>query len=151
MIVVSACLAGMPVRYDGQHKGHKLIQRWLSEKKAIPVCPELLGGLQTPREPAEIVGGTGDDVLEGCAQVIDRKGNDVSDQFIAGAYKTLRRIQELDASLVVLKEDSPSCGSRSIYSGSFNGEKIQGNGVTAALLKKHGIEVCSEHELINQR
>ncbi|EZH65684.1 hypothetical protein DH09_12580 [Bacillaceae bacterium JMAK1] len=149
MIVVSACLAGMPVRYDGQHKGHELIQQWLREKKAIPVCPELLGGLQTPREPAEIVGGTGDDVLEGCAQVFDKTGHDVSDQFIAGAYKTLRRIQELDASLVILKEDSPSCGSQSIYSGSFNGEKIQGNGVTTALLKKHGIEVISEHELIN--
>ena len=120
VIVVSSCLAGLKVRYDGGHCLDDKIGRLVKEKKAITVCPEVLGGLPTPRVPAEIVGGDGEDVLDGKARVIN------------------------ESTLVILKENSPSCGSSMIYNGEFTGEKIAGNGVTAALLKRNGIKVVSE-------
>lgn len=147
MILVSACLAGFEVRYDGNHNAIDMIQKLLAENKAVAVCPEVLGGLPTPRDPAEIVGGTGEDVLDGQARVIDIKGKDVTDMFVKGAQITLQKAQEMDATIVVLKENSPSCGSSMIYNGNFTGEKMAGNGVTSALLKRHGIQVISEHEI----
>ncbi|MNO47649.1 hypothetical protein D3C76_379690 [compost metagenome] len=144
MILVSSCLAGMKVRYNGTDCLDETIQKLLYENKAIAVCPELLGGFSTPREPAEIIGGNGEDVLAGTAKVVDRSGKDVTDMYLKGAYITLAKAQEVSATLVVLKENSPSCGSTMIYNGEFKGKKIAGNGVTTALLRKNGIEVTSE-------
>ncbi|MBA4537366.1 DUF523 domain-containing protein [Bacillus aquiflavi] len=147
MLVVSACLAGINCRYDGGHQLIKKINELVEQRKAIVVCPEVLGGLDTPREPAEIVGGSGEDVLDGKAKVINRLGEDVTDSFIKGAYETLKRVKEVGATAVVLKENSPSCGSNMIYNGNFSNEKVSGEGVTAALLRKEGINVLSEAEM----
>ena len=144
LIVVSACLAGFEVKYNGSHNLHIKINEWFKEKKAIPVCPEVLAGLSIPREPAEIVGGTGEDVLDGKAKVITKTGKDVTAEFINGAEETLKIVKDARASIIIMKERSPSCGSSMIYNGNFNGEKTAGNGVTAALLKRHGIIVVSE-------
>jgi uncharacterized protein YbbK (DUF523 family) len=147
MILVSSCLAGLEVRYNGTHCLDKKIHQLIEENQAITVCPELLGGFTTPREPAEIVGGNGEDVLDGKAKVIEKSGGDVTELYIKGAYATLRKAQEVNATVVVLKEFSPSCGSLMIYNGEFKGKKIVGNGVTTALLKRNGIKVVSEEGL----
>ncbi|KUF36702.1 MULTISPECIES: DUF523 domain-containing protein [unclassified Lysinibacillus] len=148
MILISACLAGLNVRYNGTNSLDEKIQRLMLENKAITVCPELMGGFSTPREPAEIVGGNGGDVLDGKATVIERTGRDVTELYLKGAYATLQKALEVDASLVVLKEYSPSCGSAMIYNGAFNGTKLLGEGVTTALLRRHGIEVLSEEQFL---
>ncbi|MGE7765980.1 DUF523 domain-containing protein [Peribacillus sp. NPDC096540] len=147
MILVSSCLAGLEVRYNGTHSLDNRILRLLEEKKAITVCPELLGGFAIPREPAEIVGGEGEDVLDGKATIIEKSGRDVTELYLKGAHLTLQKAQEVGATLVVLKENSPSCGSATIYNGEFKGMKKGGNGVTAALLKRHGFTVTSEEKL----
>lgn len=147
MILVSSCLAGNPVRYNGTSCLNDRIQKLIDENKAIPVCPELLGGFVTPREPAEILGGDGFDVLSGKAKVMERSGNDVTELYINGAKKTLALAKEMKSTYVVLKEYSPSCGSQNIYNGKFIGEKRAGVGVTTALLEMNGIKVISEQEL----
>lgn len=147
--MVSSCLAGMKVRYNGTDCLDEKIQKLLNENQAIAVCPELLGGFSTPREPAEIVGGDGEAVLAGTAKVVDRSGIDVTELYLKGAYITLEKAQEVSATMVVLKENSPSCGSTMIYNGEFKGKKIAGNGVTATLLRKNGIEVTSEENWLS--
>ena len=146
MILVSSCLAGLEVRYNGTHCLNNKIMKLIEEKKAITVCPELLGGFSTPREPAEIIGGNGEDVLDGKAKVIEKSGRDVTELYIKGAYITLKKAIDVNATVVVLKEYSPSCGSSMIFNGEFIGEKIAGNGVTAALLKRNGLQVISEKQ-----
>lgn len=146
MILVSSCLAGLEVRYDNTHSLNKNIRKLVEENKAVTICPELLGGFSTPREPAEIVGGDGDDVLGGKAKVIDKSGKDVTELYIKGASATLEKAKEINAKIVVLKENSPSCGSSMIYNGEFMGKKIVGNGVTSALLKRNGLRVISEDQ-----
>ncbi|TVX92491.1 DUF523 domain-containing protein [Paenibacillus agilis] len=148
MIMVSSCLAGLEVRYNGTHCLHDKLKQLVDNKQAITVCPELMGGLPTPREPAEIVEGDGYDVLNGAAFIKDRSGVDVTAAYMEGAMRTLELAQQLEATLVVLKENSPSCGSSMIYNGKFIGEKIAGNGITAALLKKHGFSVISEDDFV---
>lgn len=147
MILVSSCLVGIEVRYNGTHCLEGRILKLIEENKAIAVCPELLGGLSTPREPAEIVGGDGGDVLDGKAKVVDQLGRDVTEQFLKGAYDTLKKAQEVKATTIILKEYSPSCGSSMIYNGEFKGKKMIGNGVTSALLKRNGFSVISEEHL----
>ncbi|WP_431027109.1 DUF523 domain-containing protein [Lysinibacillus sp. LZ02] len=149
MIVISSCLAGMKVRYDGNANTVEKIRQLVEEKKAVTVCPEVLGGLPTPRNPAEIIGGDGEAVLDGVARVVDNTGEDVTDAFLQGAYKALEVVQQVGAHTVVLKENSPSCGSNHIYTGEFNGTKKQGAGVTAALLRRHGIHVVSEENFLH--
>lgn len=144
MILVSACLAGLEVRYNGTHCLDKKIRQMIENNQAISVCPELLGGFYTPREPAEIIGGSGEDVLDGKAKVIEKSGRDVTKLYIKGAYETLRKAQEVGATVVILKEFSPSCGSSMIYNGEFKGKKMVGKGVTTALLERNGIQVVSE-------
>lgn len=148
MILISACLAGLEVRYDGTHCKNEALLDLIKTNNVMTVCPEVLGGLLTPREPAEIVGGDGQAVLDGTAKVISKTGQDVTDNFIKGAYATLKRAQELNASMIILKENSPSCGSSMIYDGTFSGSKVVGNGVTAALLKRNGIKVFSEENYV---
>ncbi|NQD68434.1 DUF523 domain-containing protein [Bacillus haikouensis] len=146
MIVVSSCLAGLEVRYNGTHRLDNKIRKLMEENKAITVCPELLGGFSTPREPAEIISGDGEDVLDGKAKVVEKTGRDVTELYIKGAYSTLKKTKEIGATIVVLKEYSPSCGSTMIYNGEFKDKKIIGNGVTTALLKRNGIQVISEKQ-----
>lgn len=146
MILVSSCLAGLEVRYNGTHCLDHKISKLIEENKAIPVCPELLGGFSTPREPAEIIGGIGDDVLDGKAKVVEKSGRDVTEMYLKGAYATLKKAKEVNANVVVLKEHSPSCGSSMIYNGEFKSKKMVGNGVTTALLKRNGLQVISEEQ-----
>ncbi|MGG1572500.1 DUF523 domain-containing protein [Fictibacillus sp. NRS-1165] len=150
MILISACLAGLEVRYNGTHCLNTKIRKLIEENKAVTICPELLGGLPTPREPAEIVGGHGEHVLDGKARVHEKSGRDVTELYIKGANAALEKARELKADTVVLKEFSPSCGSRFIYNGEFKGTKIAGNGVTAALLQRNGIQVLSEDDFLNR-
>ncbi|MEC1622245.1 2-thiouracil desulfurase family protein [Bacillus mojavensis] len=147
MILVSSCLGGIECRYNGSHAASEKIRKLIEEKQAVMACPELLGGFSTPREPAEIIGGTGEDVLNGSAKIITSSGEDVTDLYMKGAAQTLTYAKKINASAVILKENSPSCGSNFIYNGSFSGKKIAGNGVTAALLKQAGYRVISENQL----
>lgn len=149
MILVSACLAGLKVRYNGTDCLDERIGRLIAEKRAMTICPEVMGGLSTPRDPAEIIGGNGDNVLDGKARVISISGEDVTEAFIKGAYSALKKAQEVGATTVVLKENSPSCGSSMIYNGTFSGEKMAGVGVTTALLRRNGIAVISENDLVH--
>ncbi|MCG3400458.1 DUF523 domain-containing protein [Staphylococcus massiliensis] len=146
MIIVSACLVGEPVRYDGDHKLKEDLRQLVADGKAVSVCPEVLGGLAVPREPSEIVGGNGDDVWEGRAKVMTISGRDVTENFKKGALASLEVVREFGGSLVILKSGSPSCGSGEIYDGHFNGGKRSGQGVFTSLLKRYGIEVMDEHE-----
>lgn len=146
VILVSSCLAGLACRYDGSHKLIDRISELVEQNKAVMVCPELLGGFSTPREPAEIKGGTGEDVLEGKAKVYTRSGEDVTELYVKGAYETLKLAKEIRASAVILKESSPSCGTRMIYDGTFNNRKVNGEGITSSLLRKEGFRVLSEEE-----
>ncbi len=146
MNIVSGCLAGCNCRYDQRSCFQEEIERLLKEGKVIPVCPEQLGGLPTPRNPAEIIGGDGFDVLDGKARVVVNRGKDVTEQFVTGAYQALRLAQTVGARWAVLKENSPSCGSSYIYDGTFSGSKKSGVGVTAALFMRNGIKVVSEQD-----
>ncbi|WP_336784325.1 DUF523 domain-containing protein [Paenibacillus illinoisensis] len=148
--LVSSCLAGVACRYNGTASLDEKIQELVAQEQAMMVCPELLGGFSTPREPAEIIGGTGKDVLADTAQVIERGGRDVTDLYIKGAYQTLEWAKRLDVTCVVLKEFSPSCGTQAIYDGNFANHKVQGEGVTSALLRQEGYEVISEIEFMEQ-
>lgn len=144
MIVISACLVGEQVRYDGNHKLDLFYKNLIDNKKAISVCPEILGGLQVPREPAEIIGGDGYDVWNEQTKVVTVSGQDVTHQFKEGAKRALSIIKDLDAQTVILKSDSPSCGSTVIYDGTFTGNKKEGVGVTTALFKLNNVDVYDE-------
>jgi uncharacterized protein YbbK (DUF523 family) len=147
-ILVSRCLLGHRVRYDGGASGpFDQLQLWLDEGRVVPLCPEVAGGLPTPRAAAEIPGGQGAQVLDGEAQVITTLGEDVSAQFLSGAYQALELVQQHRIRIAILKANSPSCGNRLTYDGTFSGVKVSGEGVTAALLKRHGVQVFSELEL----
>ncbi|WP_379970553.1 DUF523 domain-containing protein [Ectobacillus sp. sgz5001026] len=148
MIVVSSCLAGIACRYNGSHHLVSKIENLVREKKAVLVCPEMLSGFSTPREPAEIVGGSGSDVLDGVATVLTKSGEDVTNRYIIGAQKALEVAKREQAACVVLKENSPSCGSSMIHDGSFTDIRKAGEGVTAALLRRNGITVLSDVEFI---
>lgn len=147
-VLVSACLLGRKVRYDGGHSQAEsaILARWKAEGRICVFCPEVSGGLPTPRPPAEIVGGTGTDVLDGHARVVTEEGQDVTDSFVRGAHNALRAALEAGAQVAVLKSKSPSCGSKTIYDGTFSGTRLAGQGVTAALLGRHGIRVFDEAE-----
>lgn len=103
MILVSSCLGGLECRYNGTHCLVEKIHELVRQEKAVMVCPEVLGGLPTPREPAEIIGGTGEDVLDGKAAVINRSGQDVTEQFMKGALLTLELAKKVGATHIVLK------------------------------------------------
>jgi uncharacterized protein YbbK (DUF523 family) len=141
-VLVSACLLGQPVHYDGGSKPRtdRILLRWRAEGRLVSCCPEVEGGLPVPRPPAEIAPGK---PLKICA--ID--GTDVTGSFVRGAEAALAAARAHDIKMAVLKEDSPSCGSTRIYDGTFTGRFVAGAGVTTALLRRHGIRVFSEHAL----
>jgi len=134
--LVSACLLGLPARYDGSEKMCEALLALRDEYILVPVCPEQLGGLATPRNPAEIVG----------TKVFDRQKNDVTTNFQKGAEAVLVLAKILEPDIIIFKERSPSCGVNTIYDGSFTGKKIDGSGITTSLLKKF-YKVISEEDL----
>lgn len=136
-ILISGCLLGVCCRYDGASKPHPMALELAKRHELIPVCPEQLGGLATPRPPAERQG----------KQIIAKTGLDVTEQYRRGAAETLKLCRLLGCEAAVLKERSPSCGNREIYDGTFSGMLIPGDGVTAELLKAHGIPVYGESQL----
>ena len=143
-ILVSRCLLGHRVRYDGGASGpFNLLEQWIAEGRVVPLCPEVAGGLPTPRAAAEIPGGQGGQVLDGQAAVITTDGEDVTTQFLSGAYPALEHVREHGIRIAVLKANSPSCGNLLTYDGTFIGVNVSGEGVTAALLKRHGVQVFS--------
>lgn len=147
-VLVSRCLLGQPVRYDGgAHGPLQLLQHWQAEGRVVPLCPEVFGGLPTPRPPAEIPGGQGAQVLAGERPVLTRGGQPVTAAFLAGAAEAVRLCQEQGIWMAVLKARSPSCGNRENYDGSFTGTRVAGEGVTAAALRALGVRVFNEDEL----
>ena len=137
MILVSACLLGENCKYSGGNNYCEKVVSFLKDKEYLPVCPELMGGLNSPRPPAEIRHG----------RVIDQEGNDVSEAFLCGAEKTLALAKEHRPELIILKANSPSCGVDMIYDGTFSGKRIQGTGKTAAVLLANGFQVITEEAI----
>lgn len=145
MILISACLLGLATRYDGQRlPAQKALLQWLRAGQILPVCPEQLGGLATPRPPAEIIGGDGLDVLAGCATVMTIHGQDVTGAYRFGAKEAVRLAQLAHIRCAVLKEGSPACGVTSIRDGTFSHTARAGCGVATAALMRAGIAVLGE-------
>lgn len=145
-IIVSGCLAGIPCSHDGRSRERARIKALVKSGRAIPVCPEQLGGRPTPRETTELTGGDGKAVLAGRAQAVTREGRDVTAEFVKGAERVLAVARRHGCRLAVLKARSPSCGRGEIYDGSFSGERIAGDGVTAALLAEEGLTVITDED-----
>lgn len=146
LYLVSACLAGKACAYDGRPRHCPAVAKLVAEGRAITVCPECLGGLPVPRTPAEIKGGTGQDVLAGRARVVNRTGEDVTEAFLKGASAALEMAQKYGVGEAIFKARSPSCGYGWIYDGTFRGQLQPGHGVTAALLLNAGIQIITEQE-----
>ena len=136
-ILVSACLLGNNCKYDGGNNKNDKVLEYLKDKEVIPICPEIMGGLPTPRVPSEIL----DD------KVISKDGVDVTNSFIKGANEVLYLAKLFNVKKALLKAKSPSCGVGEIYDGTFTHTKINGNGITASALKDNGIEVLTEYDL----
>ena len=141
MILVSACLVGINCKYNGGNNYNKKIFELVKKGEAIPICPEQLGGLQTPRIPSEIK------IIDGKRHVINKEGEDVTQNFENGAKEVLELAKKLNIKKAILQPRSPSCGVGKIYSGNFNGELIEGNGILAELFIKNGIEIINPDEL----
>lgn len=146
MIGISACLGGALCRYDGKSQTVPRLMMLVQEGRAIMVCPEVLGGLPIPREPAEIIGGDGVTVWQNRAKVITVSGRDVTQHFKDGAVLAYQKLQKLGIDQLILKEKSPSCGSRMIYDGQFSGIKKSGVGVACAYFRQQGMQVMSDVE-----
>jgi uncharacterized protein YbbK (DUF523 family) len=138
-ILVSACLLGCKCRYDGDDNWVEIVANLEKNHRLIPICPEEMGGLPTPRLPAEIQNG----------KVMDKAGHDVTEAFHKGANLALEIALKENCQLAILKERSPSCGVGRIYDGTFSKKLIEGDGVTAKLLREHGIPVIGESEVEN--
>lgn len=146
-VLVSACLAGRACRFDGTGAYEDEVATLVEAGRAVLVCPEVDGGLGTPRPAAEIVGGDGADVLAGRARVFTGDGIDVTDAYLKGARRALEAARRTDAKSAILKARSPSCGTGRVYDGTFSRTLEAGDGVTAALLRAQGIEVLSDEEV----
>lgn len=136
-IMVSACLLGENCKYSGGNNRHEKVLAFLKGHEVIPVCPEVMGGLPTPRPPAEIV----------CGTVINRDGVNVDKEYRRGAERALEIAQREQIDLAILQSRSPSCGVKEIYDGTFSGTRIPGQGVTAKLLADNGFRVMDAGEL----
>jgi uncharacterized protein YbbK (DUF523 family) len=146
--LISSCLVGVCATWRAGSNVASPFEEMLRRGEVLPVCPEQLGGLPTPRPPAEIVGGSGEDVLDGLARVVTRDGVDVTENYLRGANEVLRLAQLVGATEAILKERSPSCASTEIYDGTFSGALRPGCGVTTALLRRRGIHVISEKAVL---
>jgi uncharacterized protein YbbK (DUF523 family) len=146
MYVISACLCGVNCKYSGKNNTSDRCLKLFREGKAVLVCPEQLGGLSTPRNPVEL-NNVASEVIEGNGKALSNQGEDVTEQFLKGAYETLRIANELGATKAILKEGSPSCGANFVYDGTFTGNKIKGKGITAQLLENEGITIFSDEDL----
>ena len=150
-ILVSACLLGDPVRWDGGSRSlsQGLIPGWQAAGRLVPVCPERAGGLPVPRPRAEIEpGATAAQVLGGSARVLDEHGADVSTAFLAGAAAAVDLARAEGCRFALLTEGSPSCGVRAVADGRFAGTRVPGQGVTAAALERAGVRVFSPDEIV---
>ena len=136
-ILVSACLLGVACRYDGKSKPNEDVIKLTEKHNLIPFCPEITGGLPTPRHPSEIVGD----------KVVNDKGEDVTMQYEKGAKEALRIAKLFNCKYAILKEKSPSCGKGKIHNGKFDGGYIEGDGITTRLLKENDIIVLGESEI----
>ncbi|MBQ9773249.1 MAG: DUF523 domain-containing protein [Clostridia bacterium] len=136
-VLVSACLLGEHCRYDGESRPCAAVAALGARYRLIPVCPEVMGGLPTPRTPSEICGN----------RVMMRNGTDVTEHYRLGAEKALRVAKKQGCKVAILKERSPSCGKGTVYSGHFDGTLVEGNGICAALLLQNGIRVLGESEI----
>ncbi len=139
-ILVSACLLGENCKYNGKNNYSERVAAYVAGHEVIPVCPEVLGGLPTPRDPSEIVAGA----------VTNCKGVNVDRQFRKGAEEALRIAEENHIDLAILQSRSPSCGVKQIYDGTFTGRLIPGQGVFAELLQQHGFRVLDCEKLKNE-
>ncbi len=145
MKIVSACLVGINCRYDGKSELRKELIEVFKRGELLPLCPEQLGGLSTPRAPSKIVDGDGYDVLDGNTRVVNQSNEDVTENFIRGAMEVLKIARVLNVKEAILESKSPSCGCRRIYN-ETSGQLIEGDGVLTALLKRNGIEVIPKCE-----
>lgn len=136
-ILVSACLLGINCKYDGENNKNNKVLEYLKDKEVIPICPEIMGGLPTPRVPSEIKDN----------KVITKENNDVTYNFVKGAEEVLYLAKLLNVKKALLKAKSPSCGVGEIYDGTFTHTKIKGDGITTRLLKENNIEVLTELDL----
>ena len=139
---VSNCLMGENCKYSGGNNYAPKVMEFLIDKKVIGICPEVAGGLSVPREPCEIV------EINGQRRIITSSGKDLTDNFLAGAKDSLRILCEKNIKCAILKSGSPSCGYGRIYDGSFTGQSIEGNGITAELFKENGIEIFTEEDFV---
>lgn len=137
IILVSACLLGAKVRYDGKTKKEPLAQELLNYYDIIPICPEMDGGLDCPRPAGELKDG----------KVFDQKGKDLSAYYRRGASLAQEIARSKHIKMAVLKDNSPSCGSTQVHDGSFSGRLIMGSGLTAAALKEIGVKIYTENNL----
>jgi len=142
MLIVSKCLAGVPCRYDGKDNLVPEIKALVERGEAVAACPEVLGGLPTPRTPSE---------LQPDGRVLNKQGEDVTAQFVSGAERALEICREHGCAGAILKARSPSCGKGVIYDGSFAEKRVPGNGVFAQMLLDAGIPVMTEEEHLQKR
>jgi uncharacterized protein YbbK (DUF523 family) len=138
MILISACLCGVNCKYNGQNNLNEECLELLKKGEAILVCPEQMGGLETPRTPSEIK------IINGETKVYTKDGKDVTNNYLRGAEEVLKLAKELNIKKAILKRKSPSCGCGEIYDGTFSNTLIKGNGITANLLIENGIEIESK-------
>ncbi len=137
-IAISACLLGEPCRYDGASKPCKHVIAFAEQHEVLPICPEVAGGLPTPRTPSEII------TEGGSAQVVTQDGRDLTEHFFLGAKNCLEAMRDFGCELAVLKSKSPSCGSGFVYDGSFTGKLTKGWGIAAETIRNAGIPVIDE-------
>ena len=138
MIIISACLLGVNCKYSGGNNKIQELEDLMKKEVLIPVCPEQLGGLETPRMPSEII------VKNGRKYVVDKNGNDLTIQFLKGAEETLKIVNMFNIKEAIFKSNSPSCGCGRIYDGTFSGRLVEGDGITSALLKANNIKIFNE-------
>jgi len=150
MIMMSACLTGVNCKYNGGSNLLPACKALADDEEVLLICPEELGGLPIPRSPSEIIGGGGEDVLNGQAWVVNRDGEDITLHFIKGAEEVLQLARQHKVTLAILRRRSPSCGCGEIYDGSFTSTLRSGDGVCAALLKKNGISVVSDEDYLKK-
>lgn len=146
-VLISACLLGINCRYDGKSNKVSLLSSLMDKFTLIPVCPEQLGGMTTPRLPSEIIGGKASNVFEGKAKVVNSEYQDVTYNFVKGAREALYIAKVYKCKTAILKSNSPSCGYGAVYDGTFNGKLINGNGICVEMLINDGIEIFSEKDL----